>query len=127
MNGVPLDAWSLPAGRGFEGGGGTAPRRPPRQQAALAILSVGAVLPSNAAASRAEARSRRHICDPLCREVGALRGVGRSHREGVDAGARVLRLEPQLPRLLAESAAPRDADSGAPDGGDPHVASLLVD
>src|SRR5207247_51871 len=46
-------------------------------------------------------------------------GVGRLHRESVAAGTSVLRLEPQLPRLLAEHAALRDADSGARDGGDP--------
>jgi len=83
----------------------------------------GGISTSNAgnqpAASRAEARSRRHTCEPLCREVGALHGVGRLHRESVAAGASVLRLEPQLPRLLAEHAALRDADSGARDGGDP--------
>ena len=36
----------------------------------------------------------------------------------MDAVARVLRLDPQLPRLLAEQATLRDADSGARDGGD---------
>src|SRR5207244_12937360 len=82
---------------------------------------------SNTAVSAVDARPPRHTFAPLCREVVALRGVGRSHREGLVAGARVLHLETQLPRLLAESAAPSDADSGAPDGGDPHVASLLVD
>src|SRR5437762_1474855 len=83
------------------------------------VASRSATSPAEPWASRAEARSRRHTCDPLCREVGALHGVGRLHRESVAAGASVLRLEPQLPRLLAEQAALRDADSGARDGGDP--------
>ena len=66
-----------------------------------------------------EARSRRYPRDPLCREVSALRGVSRSHGVGLAAGARLLRLEPQLPRLLAEQAGLRDVDSGSRDGRDP--------
>src|SRR5881397_427175 len=82
---------------------------------------------SESATSRVEARSRRHPCDPLCREVGTLHGVGRSHRVGVAAGARCLRVEPQLPRVLTEPAGLRDADSGLRDDGDPFPEDRLRD